>query len=113
MPEALPMAGGFGAGAVTGTITGFAVKKLVKLVLKVITVLLGIQMAVFAAFEHYGLITVDWDGMNRALVDVMGFGAQTGDAAASVTPTIMDTFLSVLPVGGGFALGAAVGFQKG
>lgn len=100
-----------GAGGSVGAIIGFAVKKLAKLVAQIIAVLIGLQLAVFAVFEHYGLITVDWVGVQTALVNVLGVTASASGAAAGAVPTLTDTMLAALPLGGATVGGFLLGFK--
>jgi uncharacterized membrane protein (Fun14 family) len=86
---------------IVGGVLGFAVKKIVKL----LAVLAGIQMAIFAYLEQQGVITVNWDALQNMTV--------VTPAQGGGMPPIAADLISSLPVGGGLAVGAAVGFRKG
>lgn len=86
---------------VVGAVIGFAVKKVIKLA----AILAGVQAAVLAYFEHQGVITVNWEAFQNMAVITAGDGGGM--------PPILANILSSLPIGGGLALGAAVGFRKG
>jgi len=86
---------------VVGAVIGFAVKKVIKLV----AILAGVQATVLAYFEQQGVITVNWEAFQNMAVITAGDGG--------TMPPILANILSSLPIGGGLALGAAVGFRKG
>jgi len=79
-----------GGEGVLGFLTRYAAKKVVK----VVAILVGAQLALFKFLETRGVLEVNW----RRLYT--GAGNAT-TAAANAT------------VGGGFALGAFVGFKRG
>lgn len=108
--EAMPLAGGFASGGIIGGIIGFTFKKLAQIIKKAIMVLIGIQLTVFAVAEHYGLVTVDWEGTQAALV---GFFGWAGDMAADTAPSLMDTVLASAPLSGGLLGGVLLGYKFG
>lgn len=90
-----------GGGMIVGAVIGFAAKK----ILKIVALLAGIQTAVLTYLEQKGLITVNWEAFqNMALV--------TAGDGGGMPPFLANTISSIL-LGGGLALGAAVGFRKG
>jgi len=102
-----------GGGGVLGFLTGYTAKKVVKIV----ALLIGAQLALFKFLETRGVLDVNWGRLYT------GAGNAT-DAAANATMNgtsgdggsgggIFESILSVLPVGGGFAVGALVGFKRG
>jgi uncharacterized membrane protein (Fun14 family) len=91
-----------GGGALVGGVIGYAAKKIVKLVAAII----GVQLGLLAYLEHQGIITVDWGQLRAAA----SFTASATDGG--IPPVVVDA-LSVLPAGGGFAVGALAGFKKG
>ncbi len=94
-----------GGGAVLGFITGYAAKKVVK----VVAVLVGLQLALFAFLETRGVLTVHWERMYDTTGNVTSAGA---DHATEAGGSLFESFIAMLPVGGGFAAGAALGFQR-
>ncbi|QLH82376.1 FUN14 domain-containing protein [Halosimplex pelagicum] len=86
---------------VVGAVIGFAVKKVIKLV----AILAGVHAAVLAYFEQQGVITVNWEAVQNMAVITAGDGGGM--------PPVAVNLISSLPVGGGLAVGAAVGFRKG
>lgn len=86
---------------VVGAVVGFAVKKAIKL----LALLAGVQMAILAYFENQGVISVNWEAFQNMAVITAGEGGGM--------PPVLANILSSTPVGGGLALGAAIGFRKG
>lgn len=111
--ELLPAAGGFGGGAVMGGIIGYSGRKLTRLAVKAAILLAGIQLLVFTVAKYYGVVTVDWDGLQTFLGSIAAAGSEAGTAAAEATPTLFDTALAFTPIGGGLILGALIGFKQG
>jgi uncharacterized membrane protein (Fun14 family) len=101
---------GLAGGGAVGAVAGFAGKKLANVAKTIILVLAGVQFAVFAAAEYYGLIDVDWAGFQNGLVEFMGVASSK---AANVAPPVMDTLLATAPVSGGFLGGFLLGFKFG
>lgn len=95
----------FGGGGILGFLIGFATKK----VAKVIAVIIGLELALFKFLETKGVLSVNWDALAGAAGNVSAAGVETGGDAAGYLASL----LSALPVGGGFALGAFLGFKKG
>lgn len=89
-----------GGGAVVGGVLGFAAKKVVKLV----AILAGLQAGILVYFENQGVISVDWGAFRNLTAVTPNEGG---------VPSVLTNLISSAPVGGGFALGAAVGFRKG
>ncbi len=95
-----------GGGAVLGFITGYAAKKVVK----VVAVIIGLQLALFKFLETRGVMEVHWTRLYNSTANVTSAGAEQ---ATEEGGGLLNSFLAMLPVGGGFAAGAAVGFKKG
>ncbi len=122
MVELDPMSLGLevGGGGVLGFLTGYAAKKVVK----VVAVLIGAQLALFKFLETRGVLEVNWEAMytgasntTRAAANATMGGNETGNATANGAEAagggLFESFLSMLPVGGGFAAGALIGFRRG
>ncbi|MDY6779429.1 MAG: FUN14 domain-containing protein [Halobacteria archaeon] len=95
----------FGGGGVLGLLTGFAAKK----VAKIIAFIIGAEIALLKFLETKGVLDVNWG----ALAGAAGNVTQAGVEAGTGTSGYLMSILSAIPVGGGFALGAFVGFKKG
>lgn len=95
----------FGGGGILGFLIGFATKKIAKL----IAVIIGLELALFKFLETKGVLTVNWDALAGAAGNVSSAGVDAGGEAGGYLMSL----LSALPVGGGFALGAFLGFKKG
>jgi uncharacterized membrane protein (Fun14 family) len=101
-----------GGGGVLGFLTGYAAKKIVKIV----AVLIGAQLALFKFLETRGVLEVNWEHLyagagnatTTAANATMNNGGDSGSGGG-----LFESLLSVLPVGGGFAVGALVGFKRG
>jgi uncharacterized membrane protein (Fun14 family) len=89
-----------GGGTVVGAVIGFAAKK----VLKLVVALIGIQAGLLAYLETQGVIAVDWEAFQNLTAISPGDGG---------LPPYLNQLFASAPVGGGFTLGAAVGFRKG
>jgi uncharacterized membrane protein (Fun14 family) len=85
-------------------------KKLAKILKTLLIILIGIQIAIFAVAENYGLINVDWKGFQSTLVEFMGFA---GDTAANTAPSVLDTLFAAAPISGGFIGGFLLGLSSG
>ena len=99
------LVGAAGSATVVGALSGFAARKLIR----IIAALLGIQFAFLAYLEHYGLITVNWDGIGTATNEFF-------QAITSMTVPQGATAQSISGTGGaigGFSLGFLLGFFKG
>jgi len=119
--DALSLGLEVGGGGVLGFLTGYAAKKVVK----VVAVLIGAQLALFKFLETRGVLDVNWDALyggaantTRAAANAtVGGGGNASNATANgangAGGGLLESFLSALPVGGGFAAGALVGFKKG
>jgi len=88
-----------GSGALLGALAGFAAKKVAKLAAAVA----GSLIALLAALEAEGLVLVRWGALREYLATHVDPG----------TPAPLLELAGHLPVGGGFAVGAVVGFRKG
>lgn len=86
-----------GGTTLLGAIAGYAAKKVAKLV----AILIGLELSLFAALEHKGVITVDWDML-----------ANWTQPTPEMQATLMDILASAGLLGGGFAAGFAIGFKK-
>lgn len=95
----------FGGGGILGFLIGFATKKIAKL----IAVIIGLELALFKFLESKGVLSVNWDALAGAAGNVSSAGVDAGGEASGYLMSL----LSALPVGGGFALGAFLGFKKG
>jgi uncharacterized membrane protein (Fun14 family) len=113
-----------GGGGILGFLTGYAAKKVVKIV----AILIGAQLALFKFLETRGVLDVHWEALytgaantTKAAANVTIGGNKTGNATGNATAEgagaagggLFESFLSMLPVGGGFAAGALIGFKKG
>jgi uncharacterized membrane protein (Fun14 family) len=111
-----------GGGGILGFLTGYAAKKVVK----VIAILIGAQLALFKFLETRGVLEVNWEALytgaantTRAAANATMGGNRTGNASNATAGTagngggLFESLLSALPVGGGFAAGALIGFKKG
>jgi len=95
-----------GSGAVIGGLIGFTAKK----VAKIIAFLIGLQLALFKFLESQSILVVDWERLSAGLVNA---STTASDAAtANQPPSVITSFLSVLPVSAGFTGGFVVGFKK-
>lgn len=90
-----------GSASLVGLVMGFAAKKIMKLV----AVLVGIQLMAFKFLESRGILIVNWDQLT-------GTAKSSADLAAGAPPAWLDTIVSTLSVGGGFAAGFFLGFKK-
>jgi uncharacterized membrane protein (Fun14 family) len=106
-----------GGGGILGFLTGYAAKKVVKIV----AILIGAQLALFKFLETRGVLEVNWEALytgaantTTAAANATVGGNASGNATANGTGGgLFQSLLSALPVGGGFAAGALVGFKKG
>jgi len=109
-----------GGSGILGFLTGYAAKKVVK----VVAVLIGAQLALFKFLETRGVLEVNWEALytgaantTTAAANATMGGNASGNATASGADAagggLFQSLLSTLPVGGGFAAGALVGFKKG
>jgi uncharacterized membrane protein (Fun14 family) len=109
-----------GGGGVLGFLTGYAAKKVVKIV----AILIGAQLALFKFLETRGVLEVNWEALYtgaantttaaaNATVGGNASGNATANGANAAGGGLFQSLLSALPVGGGFAAGALVGFKKG
>lgn len=113
MLDAIPTLTGAAGGGVIGAVMGFAVKKVAKIFIKLAMVIVGLQLAIFAMAERYGLVNVDWNGVQIALVNFMGVTEKVTGQAVQATPTLMDTATASLPIGGGIVGGFLLGMKMG
>lgn len=90
-----------GSGVVVGAVVGYAAKKVVK----IFAMLIGVQIAVLAYLESKRVVSVDWTQLQS--IKPIQLSNQGGILA------VFTDFISIIPVGGGFAAGALVGFKKG
>lgn len=90
-----------GSASVVGLVMGIAAKKVMKLV----AVLVGVQLMLFKFLESRGVLIVNWD-------QVTGTAKSSADLTAAAPPAWLDTIVSTLSVGGGFAAGFFLGFKK-
>jgi uncharacterized membrane protein (Fun14 family) len=96
-----------GSGAVIGGIIGFAAKKVAKL----IAVLVGLELALFKFLESQGILSVDWERLSAGMINAST--AATDAASGGEPPSIVMSFLSIMPVSAGFTGGFFLGFKKG
>ena len=101
-----------GGGGVLGFLTGYTAKKVVK----VIAVLIGAQLALFKFLETRGVLEVNWErlytGAGNATATAANATVGNGNSGGS-NGGLFESIISVLPVGGGFAVGALAGFKRG
>jgi len=102
-----------GGGGVLGFLTGYAAKKVVKIV----AILVGAQLALFKFLETRGVLEVNWErlytGAGNATTTAANATMNNAGGNGGSGGGIFESILSVLPVGGGFAVGALVGFKRG
>lgn len=91
-----------GTGAVLGFISGYAAK----LVTKIVALVAGLGILMAKWLESQGFVSIDWSSVGGGFVNV-------GSAAADTAPSIADSFVSTLGLGGGFAAGFYLGFRRG
>ncbi|MDY6769786.1 MAG: FUN14 domain-containing protein [Candidatus Nanohaloarchaea archaeon] len=96
------LAAELGTGAVLGAISGYAAKKVTKMV----AVIAGLAIIVAKWLESRGIVSIDWAGVGGGFIDV-------GTTAADAAPPLLDTLVSTLGLGGGFAAGFYLGFRRG
>lgn len=96
----LPVGGEITMGGVLGFVTGYAAKKIAK----VIAVLAGLQLAVFTYLETRGVLQVNWSKLSGITPDASRIDAQASGYLLEMA--------NAIPMGGGFAVGAAAGFKK-
>ena len=87
-------------GGVLGVVTGYAAKKIAK----VIAVLAGLQLAVFKYLETRGVLQVNWSKLSGITPDASRIDAQASGYLMEMA--------NAIPMGVGFAIGAAAGFKK-
>ncbi|RKD97275.1 putative membrane protein (Fun14 family) [Halopiger aswanensis] len=92
----------FGGGLVIGALVGFGTKR----VAKVLAIVVGIQLMAFRYLESQGIVIVDYERLSAGLV---GSGEQVDGVA---TPWL-ESVLSTLTIGTGFASGFLIGFHRG
>lgn len=90
-----------GTGSVLGVITGYAAKK----ALKLFAVLVGLQLGLLAFLEQRSIVKVRWSAVGQSAIG-------TGELMQQGTRYFVDA-ISVMSVGGSFAVGAMVGFKRG
>lgn len=93
-----------GLGAVLGFAVGYAAKKAIKLVMLVAALLLLLAVAL----ETKGLITIHWDALETTYTH-----AVQPDALSGTFHNVVTTIGKALPATSGFAVGCAIGFQRG
>ena len=92
----------FLAGAVIGGCLGIATRRIAK----PLAVVVGIQLMLFRYLESQGIVIVDWSRLSA------GF-ARSRDVTAGVDPHWIDSTLSTLAIGAGFASGFLIGLHRG
>lgn len=90
-----------GIGSVLGIITGYAAKKAIKL----FAVLVGLQLGLLAVLENNSIIRLRWSQMSQL---AMG----TEEISQRGTRYFIDV-INYVPSGGGFVVGATIGFKRG
>jgi uncharacterized membrane protein (Fun14 family) len=102
-----------GGGGVLGFLTGYAAKKVVKIV----AVLIGAQLALFKFLETRGVLEVNWErlytGAGNATTAAANATVGGNETSAQTNGSLFNSVLSAIPIGGGFAVGAFVGFKRG
>ena len=89
-----------GGGGIAGFALGYAAKKIVKFVLLVG----GVTVGILAYLDHQGIVPVPWDLITAVSI--------SPGEAASQAQALLDAFVGVVPLGGGFAVGTALGFKR-
>ena len=84
-----------------GAVTGFLAKKIAK----VIALIIGAQLMLFKFLESRGILIVNWDKLSGSMTDA-------GDVMQE-QQTWVETTISTIGVGGGFAGGFLLGFRQG
>lgn len=90
----------FGGGGILGVLAGYALKKFVRL----LAMLAGGVLLLLAVLESEGLIAVRWGALRR-YVESTSLGPEL--------PQVVVNLIGTLPVGGGFVVGALLGFRRG
>lgn len=90
-----------GIGFILGFITGWAAKKLAKL----IAFFVGLGLIALKWLEEKGVLIVNWNALR-------GEDGVAGEAQHTAT-TAFESFIETIPMGAGFAAGAAVGLRRG
>ncbi|MDZ7688481.1 MAG: FUN14 domain-containing protein [Halobacteriales archaeon] len=100
-----------GGGGVLGFLTGYTAKKVVKIV----ALLIGAQLALFKFLETRGVLEVNWERLYTSAgnATTTAANATVNNGNGGSGRGIFESILSILPVGGGFAVGALVGFKRG
>ena len=88
-------------GGIAGFALGYAAKKIVKFVL----LISGVTLGILAYLDHQGIIPVPWELITAISIN--------SDEAATQAQALFDAFVGVVPLGGGFAVGTAIGFKRG
>jgi Uncharacterized conserved protein len=90
-----------GGGGIAGFALGYAAKKIVKFVL----LIGGVTIGILAYLDHQGIIPVPWELVTAVSIS-------PGEAATQAQ-ALVDAFVGVVPLGGGFAVGTTIGFKRG
>ena len=91
----------FVAGAAIGGLAGFGTKRIAKL----LAIVVGLQLMGLRYLESRGIVTVDYERLTAGLV-----GARD---RASADLHWLESILSTVPIGAGFASGFLIGFHRG
>ncbi|MFC4543563.1 FUN14 domain-containing protein [Halosolutus amylolyticus] len=94
----------FLASAVIGGCIGFATKKVAKL----LAIVVGVELMAVRYLESQGIVTIDWHRLSAGLV-----GTSATDPTASVDTHWIESVLSTLTIGAGFAGGFLIGYHRG
>jgi uncharacterized membrane protein (Fun14 family) len=90
-----------GSGGILGFLTGYGAKKFTKLV----AVIVGLELALIKFLESEGIVMdVQWKIITETVVGMSEIDY--------VHDYLLDSLI-FLPIGGGFATGAAIGFKRG
>ena len=85
-----------------GLVIGFAAKK----VAKIIAIIVGLQLVLFKFLETQGLITVNWGELG-------GVFENFATSAPGQVQSLVDTFVTTVGIGAGFAAGFFLGLKMG
>ena len=88
-------------GGIAGFTLGYAAKKIVKFVF----LFGGVAPGVLAYIDDQGVVPVPWEYISAISIS-------PGEAATQAQ-ALLDAMVGTIPLGGGFAVGTAIGFKRG
>ncbi|APX00118.1 hypothetical protein CHINAEXTREME_16175 [Halobiforma lacisalsi AJ5] len=94
----------FGGGAVLGALVGYGTKRVAKL----LAIVLGVELMLFRYLESQGIVVVDYERLTAGAI-----GSGDSMQAAGVGVHWLESALSVVAIGAGFASGFLIGYHRG